>query len=801
MTVNGKIKKLFAYKQSSGWCSGIITSDEGKDVKFSGIIKDAREGFLIEAEGEIVNDEKYGPQLKVMSAKLGTPVSKEGIITALTGYDGIGPALAGKIFDTFGDKSLKIVKKDPDKLISVPGITEKKIAKIKNSSGNDDLVDKILVATNSAVTRHMAENIAKVWGNNAIKKLNETPYDLIRDFKNIGFKTADKIAKGLSISPYDPMRIRAALVYILHEEHNKNGHMFLTAHYLQSEVLKLMCDLGGIKLATTRKQNALERYMTEEIENYFKNRDEINEKLGLTDSELEFIDNWLDIAKEIINDLASVILDAVADNEIFVDKEDNIYYKFDYESELFVSNAIGVLSFLEPIKKIKEEDIQAKIEAEEKKSGYKLGDEQKEAISTSVKNRVSVITGGPGRGKTTIINTILKIWNDDENVILCAPTGRAAQRMKEQTHHDSSTIHSLIHKGEIMNFTNKLFIVDECSMLDINLAASLLWLILNGNNNVIFVGDADQLPSVGAGNFFNDLILSNIVNVTILKTGYRNFGNIANNAMKINFGAPFSKMCMGSDFSFTECDHEELQKKLIDRYEELLKKYNQKDICILSPMKTRSTSSTEVFNDLIRKKFNANVVNPEYKNCKFVLEDRVMCIKNHKDKELTKDGIPTNGVFNGDCGTVTNIDLENNTYTITFDDDKIGEFESSELNDFILAYAITIHKSQGSEYKSVILALTTEHFVMLQRNLLYTAVTRAKESVDVFGMKKAFNMAVRNTDYKLRNSRFKKSLIECVMGMDKNDPEGVKNFKAEIMERFANVNLKKKSMSYYSDED
>ena len=800
MEFSGKISKLYAYKQNNGWCAGIITQEDGESIKFSGIIPGACEGYLIEGTGEISIDPKYGEQLKVETAKLGQPISRDGIIKALTSYDGIGPSLAERIYDKFTKNSLKIVQKDPDKLADISGISAGKIEKIKNTVNIDLEIQKIVVGTNGNITENMARKVLSVWGKNALKRITETPYDLIKDFNGIGFKTADKIAKALSLSPTDPQRIRAALVYILHEEHNKNGHMYLTSPYLQAELLKLIADFSHIKLSSTKKQNIFEKYMTEELEDYINDKDEINKKLGLTESEIEYVNNWVDIALDLVDNLADIIAKAQEDNEVFVDENQNIYYKFDYDAEYFAANIIGTMSMMPSVKKIDPLDIVRIIAEQEAESGYELGKEQKDAINTSLRSRISIITGGPGRGKTTIINTILKIWNDDENVVLCAPTGRAAQRMKDQTGHDASTIHSLIYVNSYIPHNKKLFIVDESSMLDINLAADLLYLISKGDNNIIFIGDADQLPSVGAGNFFNDLISSKAIPTTFLKTGYRNFGNIADNAFKINHGNGFSKMKLGEDFNFVETDHEPLQQAVLEDYEKLLTKYEPKEICLLSPMRTRSSCGTDKLNELIRNKFNKkNIEDMKYKNCKFVVDDRVMCIKNNKGKELDKNGDIVNGVFNGDCGTVKEIDLENNLTTIEFDDGKTGDFSVEELSEFVFAYAITIHKSQGSEYKAVILTLTTEHYVMLQRNLLYTAVTRAKDRVDLFGMKKAFNMAVRNTDYKLRNSKLRHMILALVNSTDASDSKLVKELKGVYVKHYADVIHKKQEMNYYKE--
>lgn len=802
MEFAGKIKKLFAYKDVSGWCSGIITQEDGKDVKFSGIVKNACEGFLINGTGELVNDPKYGPQIKVESATLKEPVSKDGIIRALKQYNGIGDTTARKIYDTFGEKSIKIIRNHPEKLIVISGITESKIEKIKESNEIDATVEKLVILCDGGITHLMAEKIYKKYGKSAVKHVREFPYDLIKDFKGIGFKVADNIARKLSISLTSPERLRAALVYILHEEHDKNGHMYLTAAYVQNEILKLIGDFSSFKFSSKQKQNKFERYMTEDLAEYIDKKAEIDKKFDFNETELDFIKNWVDIAETVVTNLASIISEAQKAGEVETDEDFNIYYKSDYEAELFSANMIGILSLLPPIKEISPFEIADKIKEEEDISGYELGIEQKNAIKTSLKSRISIITGGPGRGKTTIINTIIKIWNDDENVILCAPTGRAAQRMKEQTGHNASTIHSLIRSygmfGEEFK-GGKLFIVDESSMIDVNLSALLLKLIMTGENNLIFVGDADQLPPVGAGNFFNDLILSKAIPVTVLRTGYRNFGHIADNAFKVNMGSSFSKIVCGDDFEFTECDHEGLQKNVLKRYGELLEKYAPKDICLLSPMRTRSSCGTDKMNEIIRKNFNENASDPVYKDTKFALNDRVMCTKNKKDKLLTLHGVDCNGVFNGDCGTVIDVDTDENITTIEFDDGKIGVFDKEEIQNFTLAYAITIHKSQGSEYKAVILTITTEHFVMLQRNLLYTAITRAKDIVCMFGMKKAFNMAVRNTDYKLRNSKLKRMILKLINIVDSKSEEDIKELREYYFNRFNSSANSKGIMEYYAD--
>ena len=800
MVFSGKVQKLFAYKPANGWCSGVLALDDGSRIKFTGTIIGIAEGYRIQGTGDTFVDPKYGEQLKVQQATLQEPETKEGIIKALTNYDGIGPKLAADIFNEFGMDSLKIVSKSPKKLLKVPKVTENKLAKIMATEEINKGVQSVIVATDGAVSNSLAAKLIAAWGPSAAKRVKEHPYDLV-NIRGIGFKTADAIAKQNGISLSDPQRIRAALVYILHEEYNKNGHVYLAPQYVQSQILRLVGDFSGIKLSTTRKQNQFEAYMTENLEEYLDNKEDIDKKFGFNDHELEFIKNWIDIAIDVIELLAAIMGNAVVDDEIHIDEAQNVYYKFDYEAEYFVASSVALLSLMKTIKSIPEENVLSAIQAVEEESGYSLGAEQKDAISTSLKSRISIITGGPGRGKTTIINTIIKVWNDDENVVLCAPTGRAAQRMKGQTGHEASTIHSLIIKATREELANKLFIVDEASMIDIGLASKLFKIIMKNNNNIIFVGDADQLPPVGAGNFFNDLIACKVLPTTFLRTGYRNFGNIASNAAKVNAGNGFSKMTLGEDFNFVECDHEALQEAVLEDYAKLLETNKPSEICILSPMRTRSSCGTDKLNELIRNKFNKNVNLPEYKDCKFVIEDRVMCTKNNKNKELTLNDEITSGVFNGDCGTVIALDLDEGYTTIEFDDGKIGQFNSSELNDFTFAYAITIHKSQGSEYNAVIITITTEHYVMLQRNLLYTAITRAKNRVDMFGMKKAFNMAVRNTDYKLRNSKLRVSIITNVKMLSSLSPQDLEKTRRERFSRFIQIELQKSGMAYYKEED
>ena len=388
----------------------------------------------------------------------------------------------------------------------------------------------------------------------------------------------------------------------------------------------------------------------------------------------------------------------------------------------------------------------------------------------------------PGRGKTTIIKTIIGAWNKDDDVILLAPTGKAAKRITESTGYSASTIHRFRNKirqeeakmkrdnPEEKNLDarpkKKLIIVDEVSMVGIKLGLSLLKMARLCN--LILVGDVDQLASIEPGLFMKDIIESGIVPVSRLTKGFRNGGSIAINADLVNKGKSQKYFTLDEEFVFDEVYDEEVLNSTIETYGKLLKKYESSEIGILSPIKSRGYGSVNLINEAIRKNFNKSFCEENVNQSGYFKGDRVMFIRNNYKKEMSNGFEKEEGVFNGDTGTVIAINEAVEEAEVLFDDGRKGTFSFDEMiNDFILAYATTIHKSQGSEYKAVIVIMSSQHIFFLKRNLFYTAMTRAKKELYIKGDKKAIGAAIRNVDDSVRNTDLKERILKEVINISK----------------------------------
>lgn len=738
MGVYGKTKKIEKY------------------IRASGAISNPIEGFEIEVEGDDYLDPKWGIKFNVTKSKIKKSSSEAGVLSFLTSnlIKGIGPAVAKRIYDAFGKNSLKVIEEEPEQLLKIKGIKKKTLDKITKSYQESVGYFKVYEALNGKITPNQARKLMDKYGGDTVKILKKNPYRIIYELDGFGFLKADEIAKASGVPMDSLMRVGAALIYILKTKSESDGHCYIDTGTLQLEGIRLLVPFPLI-LSNKMTQVKLEKEMELEADNWDTKKLDIISKYSLNKSDIQDIEEWIKVREHYIDVMANALYAEIkAKRIVYEETIDAIYWSSLYKAECSCAENIAFMVTQRPVKEIPRTWADAAIKNIEFETGYELGIEQKEAIYKSLRNRLSIITGGPGRGKTTIIRAIIDAWNDDENVILCAPTGRAAQRMKEATGHEASTLQSLVG----MELEDKLVIIDESSMIDILLGQSAFELARDCN--LVFVGDVDQLPSIGAGNFFADMIRSGIIPTTVLKTGYRNEGSISVNAERINAGKGLKYMDFDENFEMIETSKEQVVAKILQTYQELLKTYTLKDVCIICPMRKRSQSGTESLNRVIR-----DAINPFKKNMKVIEKldfrpgDRVMNTQNNKKKLVYKAGHTEEGVFNGDCGIIKYIDPEENEVEIEFDDGRIGVFDPLEMQTFVLAYAITIHKSQGSEYQALIIVLNKEHYIMLQRNLLYTAVTRGKTQVKIIGEAQAFNWAVNNTDYKLRNSQLRQRII------------------------------------------
>ncbi|CAH2211874.1 SF1B family DNA helicase RecD2 [Tepidibacter aestuarii] len=737
--IKGMVVEIVFKNDDNGYTVAAL-EHSNDEVTIVGCMPTITVGETIEVDGKWINHKMYGPQFEVSSFIPCTPESEEGIYIYLSSgmIKGIGPKMARKIVEIFGLNTLDVIQMNPEKLTSVDGIGKKKAETIgKSFQDNRELRNLIISLSKYGITPNYCLKIYKKYKNKSIQIVETNPYKLAEDIRGIGFKLADNIATKMGIDPYSKDRIAQGIIYTLTQSLSE-GHTYLPKSKLLKESSKLL------------------------------------------EIEVEYI-------KDVIFKLA-------LDQKIQIEKgpiEDNIYLIPYYISENGVCKKLIELSQYE-FDDLKL-DINEEISLIEKEDDITLAKNQKEAVIQALQKGVLVVTGGPGTGKTTTINTIIKIFeNLKMNIYLAAPTGRAAKRMSETTGKESKTIHRLLEmgyssedeemvfmKGEDDQLDADVVIIDEVSMVDILLMYNLLKAIKAGTR-VILVGDSDQLPSVGAGNVLKDIIDSNIIEVVKLDEIFRQAKEsmIVVNAHKINKGEKLELNAKGKDFYFIpKYEKEDILKEIVNLAYKRLPDYykidNLKDIQILSPMRKGDTG---VFNLNL---YLQNVLNPndkfkveeKFQKRTFRVGDKVMQIKNNytkkwKNEDETKDG---EGVYNGDIGYIYHIDKEEKVVYILFDEYKIAQYDYNELDEIDHSFCTTIHKSQGSEFPVVIMPITWAPPMLLTRNLLYTAVTRAKKLVVLVGDVKYLEYMIKNnkiydrhSNLNIKLSRFKEEglLIE-----------------------------------------
>ncbi|KPU45503.1 ATP-dependent RecD-like DNA helicase [Oxobacter pfennigii] len=665
-------------------------------------------GSSIKLKGDWRQDSKYGKQFNAFEYTETVPATIAGIEKYLGSglIKGIGPVNARRIVNQFKEDTIRVIDEEPDRLIEVEGIGSKRVSMIKKAwQEQKEIKNVMLFLQGNGVSTGYAVKIYKTYGNDSINIVKSNPYRLADDIWGIGFRTADKIAEKLGFDKNSYERCRSGLIYVLNELSN-SGHCYAIREQLIKETIKIL--------------------------------------------ELDY-------------ELLNSTIDKMIEDETVVVDNDSIYLPPFYFSETGTAKRIKeILSSISNLKIADPDDI---IEKVQKECDIRYDKIQIEAIKTAAKSKFMVLTGGPGTGKTTTTLAIIRVFQKlRANIMLAAPTGRAAKRMSEATGMESKTIHRLLEykppEGYKKNTDNPLdcdvLIIDETSMVDIILMYNLLKAISN-RTIVILVGDIDQLPSVGAGNVLRDIISSGIVNVVHLNRIFRQAqgSDIITNAHKINKGEfPDLKGGKNSDFFFIE---EESPEKIVGLIKDLcasrLSKYYNvdpvNDIQVLCPMQRGETGAFSL-NTALQEALNKSVDFIKYGGYEYRLNDKVMQIKNNYDK----------GVFNGDIGIITSIDTEDKTLLIRFDNTDVL-YDATELDELVLAYATTVHKSQGSEYKIVVSPFTMQHYMMLQRNLLYTCVTRAKKIFVLVGTKKAVGMAVSNNKIEERNTKLSYRLKEA----------------------------------------
>ena len=673
-------------------------------------------GAVLTVEGNWRVDKRYGRQFAVESWTEKLPATVIGIEKYLGSglVKGIGPKFAKQIVSHFGLETFEVIENDIERLLEVPNIGKGRVAKIKESwEKQKDVKDIMVFLQGHGVSSTYAAKIYKQYGKESIEKVQNNPYCLADDIWGIGFKTADGIAEKLGYEKNDSRRCRSGILYTL-SKLSEDGHCYAEREQLVKSAKELL--------------QAEEEPITQALDDMIASEDLM-------------LDERLRVGEQ------SSGMDA-------------IFLPPFYYAEVGVANKLRRL-IETPMGNIFDNGGAVTDDVSQRQGQIEYDDVQLSAIRKAIGSKVMVLTGGPGTGKTTTTLGIIASFETlGQRILLAAPTGRAAKRMSEATGKEAKTIHRLLEfnpaEGYGRNDENPLdgdvLIVDESSMIDIILMNSLLKAVPL-SMRLILVGDIDQLPSVGAGNVLRDIIDSGAVPVIRLTRIFRQAqsSRIVTNAHKINQGI-FPDISNGrqSDFFFIKQeDPEQAARDIVNIVKNRIPKaygYSTNDIQVLAPMQRSVVGATNL-NIALQEAINPVGDSLSRGGFKYRRGDRVMQIRNNYDKD----------VFNGDIGMVEHVDMEERTLTVSFDGNSI-EYEDSELDELTLAYATTIHKSQGSEYPVVVMPLLMTHFVMLQRNLVYTGITRAKKICIIVGTTKALAYAIHNMVVLKRNTRLKERL-------------------------------------------
>ena len=715
-TLSGILERIVFENAETGYTIARLSSREypGELITVVGNVASANAGESLLLKGWWGNNPKYGRQFQIDSYETVLPATIVGLRKYLGSglIKGIGPVMATRIVTHFGMDAMEVIEKSPEKLKSVPGIGKKRVDMIVRAwEAQREIKNVMLFLQSHNVSTTHAAKIYKTYENEAIPIVRENPYRLADDIYGIGFKTADTVAQKLGVDTESPNRVKAGIKYVLSEKAD-DGHVFL----YHDELISACQDILNLS------SDAIESAIIE-----------LTEKKELITENITPFDS--------------------------IQCHKSVYLAPFYYAEIGVAKRLVRLlngDFPQP-NLDSPGSVDCSINQIEKSMGMCFAENQREAIRTALTSRVTILTGGPGTGKTTTTIGMLRLFEAlGMQVVLAAPTGRAAKRLSETTGREAKTIHRLLEFSPQENrfkhdWNNPLeadvVIIDEMSMVDLVLMNSLMKAVPL-RATLIIIGDADQLPSVGAGSVLKDLIASGQITTVRLTKIFRQAQQsmIVMNAHRINRGE-FPQVAGPTDrnFFFIEEEDPETAVELIcdlvhRRLPQHYDYHPMDDIQVLCPMR-RGVIGSENFNKQLQEKLNGNPEEVIRGGRSFRIGDKVMQVRNNYDYE----------VFNGDIGRITDVDTVERLVTITFPE-KVVAYDMADLNELVLAYGITVHKSQGSEYPAIVIPLMAQHYMMLQRNLLYTAITRAKELVLVVGTKKALGIAIRNNKVSERNT-------------------------------------------------
>ena len=741
--INGYVEHIVFRNEDNGYTVFNLTNEDG-ELTCVGTFPYINEGELLEVSGEYITHSIYGTQLQVLSHEIKEPEDLMSIERYLGSgaIKGVGAALAARIVRRFKDDTFRIIEEEPERLAEVKGISERKAREIAEQvEEKKDMRKAMIYLQKYGITLSLAAKIYEHYGNSVYRVMEENPYQIADHVPGVGFKTADEIASRIGIHSDSDFRIRSGIFYVLLQAVT-DGHIYLPQEELLQKTMLLL------------------EVQIKDIERFLQD---------------------LSIEKKII------VKQYVTENEYGEQREVRVYPAQYYYMELNTARMLHDLNIKYEVADVTMEHRLCQIE---KNAELELDDMQRMAVKAAITNGVLVLTGGPGTGKTTTINAMIHFFESEGmDILLAAPTGRAAKRMSEATGCEAKTIHRLLElaympeddsrmqygRNEENPLEADVIIIDEMSMVDLPIMHTLLKAISVGTR-LILVGDKDQLPSVGAGSVLKDLIQSECFAVVKLVKIFRQAeqSDIVVNAHKINRGERVLLDNKSRDFFFLKRDDANvIISVVLTLIQKKLPKYvdaDMLDIQVLTPMK-KGLLGVERLNTILQQYLNppdVKKIEKEHGNRKFRVGDKVMQMKNNYQLEweiATKYGLVIDsgvGVFNGDIGRVIDINLHTEKMKVEFEEKKVVEYPFELLEELELAYAITIHKSQGSEYPAVVIPLLQGPRQLYHRNLIYTAVTRAKKCVTLVGSDVTFQEMIQNSHEQNRYT----SLAERIQEMN-----------------------------------
>ena len=715
--IAGVVENVVYRNENNDYTVFEIIDEENRLVTAVGIIPQVSEGETVVLEGQWTYHKEFGKQFSFVSYEKSLPKEIDGIIQYLSSkaIKGVGPITAVKIVNRFGMDTFDVIENHPEWLTDVSGITRKKAAAISESFRAQSELRGVMMFFKDYMGTGEITKVYKQLGASCVGVVKDNPYILCNGEYGVSFEKADSIAASFGFSPDCDVRVLSGINYVLGYNAGVNGHTCLPREKLVSATASLL--------------SIAESDVNEKIDGFIRNED--------------------------------ICLYRVLDNEFIMTPEVN--YREEYISKKLKSLSRDVIQ-------LSSMDISSLIQKVETRIGVSYADKQREAIFRCMNGGVTIITGGPGTGKTTVVKGIISIFNDlDLKTALAAPTGRAAKRMSEATGEEAKTIHRLLeiertdtdqlkfNRNSRNPLDEKVIIVDEASMIDLSLMNALAQALKRGTR-LILIGDSDQLPSVGAGNVLDDLITSGAVDTVRLTEIFRQSKEslIVTNAHKINKGESPTLNVTDNDFFFVR---RESEREIADTVADLITKRLPKtygnaireQIQVISPSK-KGAGGVELLNSELQSRVNPKATFKKEKTSHGVIfreGDRVMQVVNNYDIEWEKNGIGGFGIFNGDIGVIESIDFKDEVLNIWFDD-RYVRYDFENLEELELSYAITVHKSQGSEYPVVIIPMYSCPPMLMTRNLLYTAVTRAKRMVILVGRSDIPERMVKNNREVLR---------------------------------------------------